>query len=236
MRIMAQISLYIALTAFTASPLFADQLIANGTFEAGTLAGWTTTNAGSGSWYDAMGTTSPISGRPTAGPASGTYYALTDQSGPGAHALAQTFTLTGGNALLSFDMFVNNFDGGTFCGNGLSYTSGVEECGRADILSAGATAFDTGSGVVENLFQGSDTPIDISHPYTPYTFNLSGLVPGTYQLRFAEADNQGTFNMGVDNVSLTTLAATPEPSSFLLLGTGLLSCVGIGLRRFGTGM
>lgn len=95
-----------------------------------------------------------------------------------------------------------------------------------DILSRVAGVFDTGSGVVRNLFIGGDL-ITVKQPYTHYTYELSSLAPGYYQLRFAEADNIQLFNMGVDNVSLTTV---PEPQSYYLVGLRLLGFVAV--RRF----
>jgi hypothetical protein len=88
------------------------ELITNGGFEAG-LAGWTVTNQanGNGNWYsDALGTTTPQSGFATSGVGgSGLLYAVTDQGGPGTHALTQSFTVTPGSQVsLSFSMFVND--------------------------------------------------------------------------------------------------------------------------------
>jgi hypothetical protein len=51
---------------------------------------------------------------------------------------------------------------------------------------------------------------------------------GTFQIRFGEADNQGFFNMGVDNV-VVDATATPEPATFLLFGPALVGLVA--LRR-----
>jgi PEP-CTERM motif len=208
-------------------------LITNGGFETGSLAGWTEVDqsGGSGSWFASSSTTTPLSSHLTVGPASGAFYAVTDQTGPGSHVLIQSFTVPTGatSVVLSFDMFVNDWDNGPFC-TGLDYTASTTECARVDILSAAATPFDTGAGVVDNLFSGADAALGVTNPYSSYSFNLTGiLTPGqTYQLRFGEADNQSYFNQGVDNVSLLAATATPEPGTMLLFATGLF---GAAVRR-----
>ena len=212
------------------------QLINNGTFETGNLSGWTESDqsGGSGSWFAVSGTTEPLSGISTVGAAGGTYYASTDQTGPGAHVLIQTFTDPVGaiSAHLTFDMFVNNYAGVTYCGS-LDYTVNPTECGRVDILAAGSNPFTTTTGVLDNLFNGSDSGTN-PNAYTAYNFDLSSiLTPGTtYELRFAEADNQNFFNMGVDNVSLgvSTMAVTPEPPAGILWLTGI-GLLGLVMRK-----
>ena len=212
-------------------------LINNGGFETGDLTGWTEADqaGGSGSWFVSSSTSTPLSGHLTVGPASGEFYAVTDQTGPGSHALLQSFTVSPGSTVtLSFDMFVNNYGGGVFIPGGASdhYNVFPNEHGRVDILTSSATAFDTASGVVTNLYNGADagTP---PNAYTHYSFDITPFVGsgGTFQLRFAEADNQGFFNVGVDNVSIS-VASVPEPASLsLILSIGALGTLGYTIRR-----
>jgi hypothetical protein len=223
------IAAMIAGAAVAERPARAVELITNGNFETGTLAGWTVSDqaGGSGSFFpDTPGTTAPLSGLTTSPNAlGGTTYATTDQTGPGAHVLSQAFTVPAGTTALtlSFQMFVNDYDGGPTVGP-LDYSFPSVEFGTVDILKAAASPFSTAAGdVVVNEYQGADLPLGSNpHPYTSYSFNLTGvLTPGTtYQLRFAEADNSGFFTQGVDNVSIN--ATVPEPGSMALLGGAAL--------------
>jgi len=221
-------SLVTALLAFGAVTARAD-LITNGGFEAG-LTGWTVVNTGSGNWFVQTGTGSPSNNFPVPAPPEGINAAMTDQGGGGSHALLQTFTVpdNGSTVILTFDWFVHNqAAGGYSTPNSLDNGVVPNQQARVDILTAGAGAFDLGSSVVDNVFQTNVGDPTLSG-YNTLTADLSGiLLPGnTYQIRFAEVDNQLFFGFGVDAVSLE---ATPEPGSLVLGGMGL---IGIGLFRF----
>ena len=223
--------MFVSLAKVNANP---SEIIINGDFETGTFAGWTVTDLpGSGSWFiDTPGSTTPISGGATlatGGSGSfGTSYAVTDQSGPGTHSLTQAFTIASPlqSAILSFDMFVNDQDGGPLMGDGLLDHNGApKQFGTVDILTAGAGPFDMGAGVLANYYLGVD-PKPNPNPFTGYSFDITSIVGagGTFQLRFAEVDNQLFFNQGVDNVSLV-INPIPAPGAILLgsMGVGLVS-------------
>lgn len=213
-------------------PSRAVELIANGGFEAG-LSGWTVIDlpGGSGSFFAVTGTTVPLSLLDTVGAASGTSYAASDQTGPGTHALIQAFTVAPGmsSVVLSFQMFVNNANAVAIVDPiGLDHTGAPNQHGRVDLLSAAASAFDTGAGVLANFYLGSDAGANPS-PYTSYVFDLTALTAGggTFQLRFAETDNQLFFNLGVDDVSIVATATEiPAPGSLALLGIAAAGLLG----------
>jgi hypothetical protein len=219
----------------------AGELIVNGGFETGSLSGWTETDqaGGSGSWFVNSSTTSPMSGFLTPGPAGGSFYALTDQTGPGSHSLVQAFTVAAGSTVnLSFDMFSNNQSGVKFAVGGasdLDFSAGPNQHARVDILAAGAGPFDTAGGVVTNLYNDSSLlPNGGTNPWVHYSFDITAAVGGggTFQLRFAEVDNQFYFQQGVDNVSIiATSGSVPEPAGITLLGLGTMGVAVVRLRR-----
>jgi hypothetical protein len=227
---MLVLSMFCSLAKVNAAPT---ELITNGGFETGNFTGWTVTDlaGGSGTWsVDTLGTTTPISAFPTlAAGGAGTFYAVSDQGGPGTHSLIQPFTVPWPtlSATLSFDMFVNDQSGVGPIINpaGLDHTATPNQHARVDILTTAAGAFDTGAGVLANYYLGVDAGPN-PHVFTHYVFDITGIVGagGTFQIRFAEVDNQLFFNQGVDNVSIL-VEPIPAPGAILLgsIGVGVVS-------------
>lgn len=205
------------------------QLVTNGGFETGSLVGWTATDAGAGG-TEVTSTNAPSNDIfSTVGPSSGSFYAVTSQDGPGTHAISQLFNVEAGaqSIILSFDMFVQSFEALAINPAGLDHNAEPNQHARVDILTGTAGAFDTGAGVLANFYLGIDgTP---TQPYTSYLFDVTSLLSGggTFALRFAQVDNQGNFNLGVDNVSILS-TSVPEPASLTLAVIGLF---GLGVSR-----
>ena len=210
MSIRRAITVVVAFVAVASAPWTARgiELITNGGFETGDFTGWTVTDqAGSfGTFFidDADGFT-PFSSHPTVGPAAGLLYAVADQNGPGTHVLTQSFTVpaAASSVTLSFNMFVNDWSDVGPSDQGLDYTLFPNQHARVDIMSAAAGPFDTGAGVLANVYLGVDAGPD-PHAYTPYVIDITTAVAGggTFVVRFAEAQNQFYQNLGVDNVSI----------------------------------
>lgn len=185
------------------------ELLANGDFETGDLTGWTVAYVpeAAGMISVIAATVSPLNGYRMAGPAGGTFYALSENNESYAGVLFQTFTFPDGDdeVAVSFEMFVldNSGDGPLDAGE-IAY-GGVEpnQHVRVDVLSAAAGTFDTGLGVIKNLYLNVDGYEPIL-PYILYSFDLSpDLESGeTYMLRFAQSSNQDYLFMGIDNVSV----------------------------------
>lgn len=229
-RLLRLLALFaIAGGALNALPTMAASLLTNGGFETGDFSGWSVTTQGNGNWFVNTGNLSPLNTDPVAGVAAGVFYAVTDQTRPGAYSLTQTFTVPQTTAYveLSFQMFVDNYASRSITPT-LSPDAGMpNQYARVDLLTVGASADTTlATSIVATFYAGSDAG-NASNPYGYYRFNLSSLVtPGeTYQLRFATVANQGILHQGVDAV--TIIAEIPEPGSNLLFATGLGLLLGV---------
>lgn len=206
------------------------ELATNGSFETGDLSGWTLTDSGSGT-VEVTSNSAPSNATfETVGASDGSFYAVSYQGGPGTHAISQTFLvpISATEVILSFDMFVQTNANEVINTNGLDETVGPNQHARVDLMAFGSDAFDTGVGVLSNFYIGIDGAP--TQPYTSYLFDITSLVtPGmSYDIRFAQSDNQGNFNLGVDNVSVQAMQSVPSPSTIALI---CLSIAAIGWSR-----
>jgi hypothetical protein len=217
-----------------ATPAFANNLLVNGGFETGDFIGWSA-NVESSSSGDLFvvpnngGTTPDSSHSYAVNPLGGDFFALSDQTGPGSYALTQSFTLSSPETVhVSFDLFVNNWATGPF-NNGRDFNTSPNQNAEVNILTGTADPFTNSSAdILATLWGPGGDPVTSPNPWATFTDTVS-LASGTYQIRFAETDNQGFFNMGVDNVSIST--GVPEPSTWVLLALGFAGVSLAGLRK-----
>jgi PEP-CTERM motif len=221
-------------------PASAAELLINGGFETGAINPfWNSSRLPSSRgnvFVSAPGLNSPLSGFATApNPVGGSSYVITDQSGSGTYIVTQSFLVPINTRAVTFSyqLFANNQAGVTIIDPiGLNHEGAPNQHVRVDILTAGSDRFSTSAiDVVRNFYLGSD-PFGNPSPFTNYSFDITSIVqPGTsYQVRFAEVDNQGFFQLGFDNVSVSAVTGVPEPASWVLFLAGF-GLIGIAIRR-----
>jgi hypothetical protein len=195
----------------------ANNLIVNGGFETGTFSPWVETDqpGGSGSFYvQQYGQGTPLNGFATPTQSTGgTYFASTDQFGPGSHTISQAFNATGtGTYSLSFDAYVSDLSGQAPVGTGLDYNNSPNQHSEIEL-----------NGV--EIYYGAFSP-----GWQTYTFDVSAdVLSGVNTLSFSEVDDQSYYNEGVDNVAISGAGGVPEPATWALMIAGL-GAAGAALR------
>lgn len=220
----------------------AAELIQNGGFEVQgvdsyDISGWQVGEQGFfGGVLSQSGMVSEVTGNTTVGAYQGSYYGLLDNYGLAASVLYQSFTTTAvSQATLSFQMFVNNQNATTeIDAAGLDYsvdaTDHANQHVRVDVLKAGSDPFSTNSAdILQTLYVGGANGNLATNDYIKYQFDLSSSLAagGSYVLRFATVANQGSLQLGLDNVSLQTVSSVPEAdtNALMLAGLGVIAAV-----------
>jgi MYXO-CTERM domain-containing protein len=210
----------------------ARELLKNPGFETGDFTGWDVNQQldSSGGLFVVAnnGGSTPVSGMPYDFNASGGSFFAVSDGDPGSYVLSQFFRvgLHNGPPVISFQLFANNW-GGAVAANGRDLHTIPNQNVEVDVLTQQADPLTNDPGdIVATLYGPGADPGLNPHQWSDYSFTLN-LAPGQYQLRFAETNNTGPLNMGVDNASVSV---TPEPASWamMLAGVGL---VGLAARR-----
>lgn len=214
-------------------------LLVNGGFESG-FNNWTRADqlGSEGSFFQQSGTSSPENGFSVAAPVEGSFAAMTDAQAGGSHVLYQDFVVPTGVGItsLAFSLYLNNaadnyYNPGhlDWATTGTPGSTNLNQQARVDILSTAVDPFST--TVLQNLFQ-TNTGDPLVSGYTPFLIDITTLLQAhqgeTLRLRFAETDNVGPFNFGVDNVSISQV---PLPSALWLALSGFSGLFWLGRRR-----
>ena len=181
---------------------FTNNLVSNCSFESGSLSGWSGTATTAGPNYAGVDTGDPFTTVKT--PYVGTYEAYLGNPSTTV-ALTQTLaTIASGSYLVEFALLNDTSPS-------LGYLNSFA------VMFGGNTLFSTSAVVAGG--------------YTLYSAMGTATSPST-ALSFVSRNDGGYFEL--DSVSVTpvtAVAATPEPGSWMLLGTGLLGVAGAVRRR-----
>jgi hypothetical protein len=196
--------------ALLALPGFARAaIVTNGDFETGNLNGWTSENSPTSTtnkWYAYSGTTTPFSFRTVHAPPQGSFAAITDQGGTGAHFLYQDVSLPPGGSVYQLSLLAY-YDSAAVIASPDSLDSTVvpNQQYRIDVIRPTAQINSVSSGdVLRTVFRtlAGDPqtldPVQKLADLTPYAGQ-------TVRLRLAEVDNELFFNASADAIAINGL-------------------------------
>jgi hypothetical protein len=205
LRIVAALCLVttgLSLAASTASSASGLNILTNGGFESGSFTpGWTTDNAGSGSW----GVTSTgASSFGTNAPIEGDYDALFNMTLPASGVLlSNAFTVPAGSTLSLDFAYANN--GGGWAQSGTPYTLGsANQWIRVDVISASAAYNSLApSDILTTLFNSQAGSPALTQGWTTLSASLASLAGQSVEIRVATVNDQGLLPVWVDGVDVT---------------------------------
>lgn len=243
---------------FSSTNSNSQELVTNGGFESGNLAGWTQENmTGAGEWFAYTGN---MFGLPA--PPEGDYAASSNQSDPDSMILYQDIDLPEASTINCSAIVYYDNSGGQGppptpapgpTGAGFTKNNPAEVASRVfingdglnigpddenqqyriDIMDPSAPAFDTGAGVLLNVFQTEPGDPDILG-YTPINFDLTPYAGSTVRIRAAIAVTINTLEGSIDAVSCVAenVAEVPTLSQWGLIAmAGILGIVGLMVAR-----
>jgi hypothetical protein len=180
------------------------ELVTNGDFESGSLAGWTVGPAiPSAGWQINSGSFHPPGPALPLAPIAGNFDVVSFQNGPSLQLLSQAITVPSGvtAATLGWSDRIRNFAG--------DYNDPFQEW-RVRILDAGgvqiAEVFSTDPGDIAQQIGPNDRSFDV-------TSILQSLAGQVVHLSFEQQDSAAYMNATLDDVSLKVSTATPPPAA-----------------------
>jgi len=215
----------------------ANPVIVNGGFESA-FNGWMLAEqaGGGGAFYLQSGTLSPVSGTAVPAPTEGGQAAMSDSNGnPGAQVLYQDFVASGSFVLLQFDLLLQSLYADLFSPDTLDFSTVINQQARVDIISSTADVFSVDAAdVLQSIYRTQPGDV-LSAGYVAISVDISGLMAShagqTLRLRFAETDNLGEFQMGIDNVRFNATQVVPEPATGWLVAAALWGLLAGGRSR-----
>jgi len=192
--------------------------IVNGGFETGDFTGWTKVNTGSGDFVINDGALDPDGPQTPTPPISGSFDAVSEQTGPGKHILSEVFTVPSGitSSTVSWKDRIFNY--------GSSFTDPTQEV-RIEIRDS------TGTTVLTTLFTTNPGDPLIQAGPNSRSFDITAFMQANagVDIRFCvvEEDNQFFFNYFIDDISLTTETVVQVGGTDISINTSALLLAGV---------